>query len=133
MRAFTNMQAWLDKARDEGKDEAQLLAARLAPDMRPLSFQFQTASDNAKGADYAVKDLPERAAVESPAEPDTRLLDKLPIGIGERFTVGVTTDASSPAVTPWWCAVPTPMRSAAAWSPMTPRTRKRSKAAPRPT
>ena len=50
MRTLTNMQSWLDKAAAEGRDEAALMEARLAPDMRPLPFQFQSASDAAKGA-----------------------------------------------------------------------------------
>ena len=49
-RALRNMSAWLDKAESSGADEARLMAARLAPDMRPFPFQFQTASDGAKGA-----------------------------------------------------------------------------------
>ena len=48
--ALTNMSAWLDKAQAQGVDEAKLMEARLAPDMRPLPFQFQSASDSAKGA-----------------------------------------------------------------------------------
>jgi hypothetical protein len=48
--ALTNMQAWLDKALAEGKAEAALMEARLAPDMRPFPAQFQMASDSAKGA-----------------------------------------------------------------------------------
>ena len=43
-----NMRAWLDKTGDAS--EADLLAARLAPDMHPLPRQFQMASDAAKGA-----------------------------------------------------------------------------------
>ena len=41
-----DMRAWLDKA-DTG-DEARLIAARLADDMRPLPAQYQMASDTAK-------------------------------------------------------------------------------------
>ena len=41
-----DMRAWLDKA-DAG-DEARLIAARLADDMRPLPAQYQMASDTAK-------------------------------------------------------------------------------------
>ena len=48
--ALTNMQAWLDKALADGKSEAELMGARLAPDMLPFSAQFQRASDTAKGA-----------------------------------------------------------------------------------
>ena len=50
---FTNMlndmRAWLDKAAAE-KSEAELLDARLAPDMKPLPAQYQMASDSAKNA-----------------------------------------------------------------------------------
>ena len=48
--ALTNMQSWLDKALGEGRDEAALMAARLAPDMRAFPSQIQLASDTAKGA-----------------------------------------------------------------------------------
>ena len=48
--AFTSMQDWLDKALAEGKTEAELMEARLAPDMYPLPKQIQIASDTAKGA-----------------------------------------------------------------------------------
>ena len=48
--ALTNMLAWLDKAEAAGADQAKLMEARLAPDMRPFPFQFQSASDAAKGA-----------------------------------------------------------------------------------
>jgi hypothetical protein len=41
------MRAWLDKAAAE-KPEAELLEARLAPDMRPLSAQYQMAFDGRK-------------------------------------------------------------------------------------
>ena len=63
--ALTNMQAWLDKALAEGKDESVLMAARLAPDMRPFPGQIQMASDTAKGA------IARLAGVEAPPMPDT--------------------------------------------------------------
>ena len=63
--ALANMQAWLDKALAEGKDEALLLEARLAPDMRPFSAQIQMASDSAKGA------VARLAGVEAPSMADT--------------------------------------------------------------
>ncbi len=51
--AFTamlgNMGAWLDKASAE-KDPAALVEARLAEDMKPLTAQYQFASDSAKNA-----------------------------------------------------------------------------------
>jgi len=49
INALTSMKAWLDKAGAE-KSEADLLEARLAPDMRPLPAQYQMASDSAKNA-----------------------------------------------------------------------------------
>ena len=65
VHSLTNMANWLDKAIPEGKDEAALVAARLAPDMRPLSAQFQMASDSAKNA------IGRLAGVDAPAMPDT--------------------------------------------------------------
>ncbi|MGX7895764.1 DUF1993 domain-containing protein [Tsuneonella sp. HG222] len=44
-----NMRAWLDKAAEEGDPEA-LAGARLAEDMKPLTAQYQFASDAAKNA-----------------------------------------------------------------------------------
>jgi hypothetical protein len=64
INALTNMQAWIDKAIAEGKDEATLIAAQLAPDMRPFSAQIQMASDSAKGA------IARLAGVEAPAMAD---------------------------------------------------------------
>lgn len=46
---LNNMKSWLDKAAATGR-EAELLEARLAPDMHPLPRQIQIASDAAKGA-----------------------------------------------------------------------------------
>jgi len=59
-----NMRAWLDKAAAE-KDEATLLEARLAPDMKPLPAQYQMASDSAKNA------LARLTGTDAPAMPDT--------------------------------------------------------------
>ena len=64
VNALTNMRAWLDKAAAE-KDEAALLEARLAPDMRPLPAQFQMASDSAKNA------IGRLAGIEAPSMADT--------------------------------------------------------------
>lgn len=50
VRALTNLSALMDKALAQGFDEAKLLEARLAPDMRPFPSQIQLASDSAKGA-----------------------------------------------------------------------------------
>jgi hypothetical protein len=63
--ALANMQAWLDKALGEGKDEAALIGARLAPDMRPFSAQIQIASDTAKAT------MARLAGIEAPAMADT--------------------------------------------------------------
>ena len=63
--ALTNMLAWLDKAQEQGVDEAKIMEARLAPDMRPFPFQFQAASDAAKGA------VARLSGGEAPSMPDT--------------------------------------------------------------
>ena len=63
--ALTSMQAWLDKAVAEGKDEKALMEARLAPDMYPLSKQIQIASDTAKGA------IARLTGIEAPSMADT--------------------------------------------------------------
>jgi hypothetical protein len=60
---LSNMRAWLDKAAAEG-DEAALLEARLAPDMRPLPAQYQMASDSAKNC------IARLAGIEAPAMAD---------------------------------------------------------------
>jgi hypothetical protein len=64
VKSLTNMRAWLDKAAAE-KSEAELLEARLAPDMRPLPAQYQMASDSAKNA------LARLTGTHAPAMPDT--------------------------------------------------------------
>ena len=64
VNTLTDMRAWLDKAAAE-KDEAALLEARLAPDMRPLAAQYQMASDTAKNA------LARLTGREAPSMPDT--------------------------------------------------------------
>lgn len=61
--ALTNMKAWLDKAAAQ-KDEADLLGASLAADMRPLTAQYQMASDTAKNA------IARLCGVEAPSMPD---------------------------------------------------------------
>ena len=63
--SMTNIEAWLDKALAGGGDEATLSAARLAPDMRPLTAQVQMASDSAKNA------VARLTGVAAPAMPDT--------------------------------------------------------------
>ena len=54
VRSLINMKAFLEKAKafsvEKGISEADLLQARLAPDMFPLVKQVQIAGDNAKGA-----------------------------------------------------------------------------------
>jgi hypothetical protein len=64
VNTLTDMRAWLDKAAGE-KDEAALMEARLAPDMRPLPAQYQMASDSAKNA------LGRLTGTEAPPMPDT--------------------------------------------------------------
>ena len=49
VNTLRNMRAWLDKAAGEG-DPAVLVEARLAEDMKPLTAQYQFASDSAKNA-----------------------------------------------------------------------------------
>lgn len=62
--SLTDMRNWLDKGAAE-KSEAELLEARLAPDMRPLPAQYQMASDSAKNA------LARLTGTEAPSMPDT--------------------------------------------------------------
>jgi len=64
VNALTNMRAWLDKAAAE-RPEADLLEARLAPDMRPLAAQYQMASDTAKNA------IGRLGGIEAPSMADT--------------------------------------------------------------
>jgi hypothetical protein len=64
-RALAAIPTWLDKAIAEGKSEADILQARLAPDMRPFPAQIQLASDSAK---FAVARL---AGVTAPSMADT--------------------------------------------------------------
>jgi hypothetical protein len=63
--AMTDIEAWLDKALAEGKSEAALMEARLAPDMRPFPAQIQMASDSAKNA------VARLTGIEAPSMPDT--------------------------------------------------------------
>ncbi|HEY1604182.1 MAG TPA: DUF1993 domain-containing protein [Allosphingosinicella sp.] len=63
VKSLRNMATWLDKAAAE-KPEAELIDARLAPDMRPLPAQFQMASDSAKNA------IGRLAGIEAPAMAD---------------------------------------------------------------
>ena len=64
VNSLANMRAWLDKAATE-KPEAELIDARLAPDMRPLTAQYQMASDSAKNA------IARLCGIEPPSMPDT--------------------------------------------------------------
>jgi hypothetical protein len=64
VNSLTNMRDWLDKAASE-KSEAELMDARLAPDMRPLPAQYQMASDSAKNA------LARLTGTEAPSMADT--------------------------------------------------------------
>jgi hypothetical protein len=58
------MRAWLDKAAGEG-DPAALVEARLVEDMKPLTAQYQFASDSAKNA------VARLLGIEPPSMPDT--------------------------------------------------------------
>ena len=64
VNTLKNMRAWLDKAASEG-DTAALVQARLVEDMKPLTAQYQFASDSAKNA------IARLAGIEPPAMPDT--------------------------------------------------------------
>lgn len=59
-----NMKAWLDKAAAQ-KSEAELIDARLIADMKPLTAQFQSASDSAKNGAARL------AGIDIPSMPDT--------------------------------------------------------------
>lgn len=59
---LADMRAWLDKA---ASDETTLIGARLAEDMRPLTAQYQMASDTAKNT------VARLAGIAPPAMPDT--------------------------------------------------------------
>jgi hypothetical protein len=113
VNGLSAMRAWLDKAAAE-KPEADLMEARLAPDMRPLPAQFQLASDTAKNAIGRLSgiDAPSMADTETSfaelrercdktiafiqgvdpailaASADREVLLKLPNGTGWRFTGG---------------------------------------------
>lgn len=69
VRQFASLTAILDKAEvfaaERGIDPAELLEARLAPDMHPLTRQVQIASDAVKGG------IARLAGVEMPSFPDT--------------------------------------------------------------
>ena len=65
VRGMAAIPAWLDKAVAEGKDEAAILDARLAPDMKPFTAQVQMASDSAKNA------IARLTGIAAPAMPDT--------------------------------------------------------------
>ena len=59
-----SMRNWLDKAAAE-KDPIALVQARLFEDMRPLSAQYQMASDSAKNG------IARLAGIDAPSMPDT--------------------------------------------------------------
>jgi len=64
VNTLMNMRAWLDKAAGEG-DPVALVEARLVEDMKPLTAQYQFASDSAKNA------IARLIGIEPPAMPDT--------------------------------------------------------------
>lgn len=61
---LTNIKNWLDKAAATGR-EAELIEAKLAPDMFGFARQIQIAADAAKGAGARM------TGTEAPAMPDT--------------------------------------------------------------
>lgn len=61
---LTDMKGWLDKAAAQ-KPDGELTDARLVEDMRPLTAQFQFASDSAKNG------MARLAGIDIPAMPDT--------------------------------------------------------------
>jgi len=69
IRALQNLSKILDKAVADAKAKdlpaANLVDAKLAPDMRPFTFQIQTASDTAKGCAARL------AGITAPSMPDT--------------------------------------------------------------
>jgi hypothetical protein len=69
IRSLTSLSKILDKAVAQAKAEdkplAELIEAKLAPDMRPFPFQIQSASDAAKGCAARL------AGIAAPAMPDT--------------------------------------------------------------
>src|SRR5579871_6866315 len=54
VQTLRNMERWFDKAEQhaaaKGFDPSVLITSRLAPDMRPFSYQVQSACDYVKGA-----------------------------------------------------------------------------------
>jgi hypothetical protein len=54
VQTLRNLERWIDKAEQyaaaKGFDPDVLVASRLAPDMRPFSYQVQSACDHVKGA-----------------------------------------------------------------------------------
>jgi len=64
VNTLKNMRAWLDKAAGEG-DTTALVEARLIEDMKPLTAQYQFASDSAKNA------IARLIGIDPPAMPDT--------------------------------------------------------------
>ena len=65
LRSLHKLSALLDKGAASGVPEADLLAARIAPDMLPLTKQIQIISDTAKGA------VARLTGVDAPSMPDT--------------------------------------------------------------
>jgi hypothetical protein len=69
IRMLGNLSKIIDKAeaqaKAEGKPLSDLVGAQLAPDMRPFTFQIQSASDAAKGCAARLANVP------NPSMPDT--------------------------------------------------------------
>ncbi len=66
VNSLSDMRAWLDKAAAQ-EPESELVGMRLAPDMKPLTAQFQMASDTAKNA------IARLAGIDAPSMPDTEI------------------------------------------------------------
>lgn len=68
-RALGNMSKHLEKGRafadENGIDHAEMIATRLAPDMKPLSAQVQFASDTARGVAVRVGGIERRSMADT--------------------------------------------------------------------
>jgi uncharacterized protein len=92
-RMLTNLLACLDKAvayaAERKFDPNILVTARLAPDMHPLSFQVQSATDHVKGS------LSRLGGREIPSWPDTeKTIDELKARIQKALDYAATFSAS---------------------------------------
>ena len=89
VRGLTNLSALIDKAKASGVPEAEIMEARIAPDMHPFPRQVQIASDSAKGA------MARLSGGEAPAMPDTEAsLDELKARIAKTIAYVQSVDAA---------------------------------------